>query len=171
MVYADKIMRVEFRLENCEFVSIEREHIGHMFIGEFERQITRQAYNYIEDMVIANKVIIEINVNANEKCLSSHRLEGCKPFDRLMAWNDITHIAIISSNGNEEVFAVNYDEGDNKGVLGANNINQKTKTNNFGDLYIVIGENLDIDEEFPDEDINDNEVVILCGVCMAYEEK
>ena len=155
-MYSGNIKGIELGLENCESIFIERKYIGRFCLRAFERQIARMGCNYIGDTSFANEILIEIHAGANKKEVPTFGGDERCRFDRLLGCNDITSITMVQHDGSE-TFVVDYNEGDDAGSLGANNIYQKSKLNDFGDLYVVIGEKLDVDIEFPTETINDED--------------
>jgi len=149
----DNIKSVELAFENGEAISIERKYIGWFYLGKFERIIRGFLYKSLRDSTFVDEVHIEINAEANANRVDTRNSEEQYPFERLNQWKDIARITLEYYDGTEESFPVNYDESKGEG----RNAHQKNKTNSFGDLYIVIGDGVDIDEIFPDADINDGD--------------
>jgi len=156
-LYADNIIGIELGHENCESIFIARKNIGYLEIDDIKQKIVRVASNSIKNYQVAKSVQLELHADANTLQTDSFGMNEHLPFERIMTFNDITDISIHYADGNKEYFVVDYNEGENEGKLGADNIHQKAKMNQFGDLFIVIGEKLDIDEEFPDEVINNED--------------
>lgn len=155
----DDIKEITLYFENLDDVTIPRQYIGSFYLGKFERSIARRGCNWIGESIWVDKFFIEIHADANQEQYS--RNFGKRyPFNRLMEYQDITNIEIIYKTGKKEKYGVNYDEGDDEGKLGANNILQQSKLNSFGDLYITIGKDTRINdictnEEMGDEDFRD----------------
>ena len=136
-------------LENGNIIQVECKHIGVLYLGKFERTVYGIAGHSISDHTTINKVHIEINAEVNANKIDIRCTEEQYPFERLTQWKDIAQISLKYHDGTKEFFYVNYEEDKSE-----NNMYQKSKTNDFGDLYIVIGDGLDIDEIFPDAEIN-----------------
>ena len=171
MPYADNIERIDLILENCEVVSIDRKYLGRFFIGNIVKEIRRIACNAIDEIVTAKESYIEINRNSDTE--QTNMLgKNYYPLERLRRYNDIAAVDIIYADGKTDYYYTDYDEGENENCSGAENINQKSKFNNFGDLYISIGESINIDEVFPDGDINDKESIdFMWGVFDCHSVK
>ena len=142
-----EVVSINIVLENCEYFTFERKHIGQFNLSKIERVIGRYGSNYIGEFVYAKSVQIEIKSDAN---IETKSISGklCLPFKRIVEHKDITSIELIYENGEKEVFQVDYEE--TVDFLGAPNVNQSCKYNEFGDLYIVIENSIDVDFYFPD---------------------
>ena len=149
----DSIKSIKLVFENGEAISIERKYIGWLYLGKFERIISGFLCKSLCDRTFVNEFHIEINAEANANRVATKISEEQYPFERLNQWKDIAWIILEYYDGAEESFPVDYDESKGEG----HNAHQKNKTNSFGDLYIVIGDGIDIDEVFSDADINDEE--------------
>jgi len=150
-LYADNISSIMLIFKNLEHIEIKREHIGHFYIDNIKRKIKTLAINSIRDILSAEYVAMEICADANQKNAATNDISQQLSFERILRHNDICQILIKKRGGRKNVrLYVPYceDEYDN-------NINQKSKMNEFGDLYILISETADIDEELPDEILND----------------
>lgn len=151
------IKRIELLFDSCDYIRIDRRHLGALSIGGIERTVQRTACNAIDDITWANKVCIEVNTAANTTQPGALWDKEQLAFARVTAYKDITRIYVVYEDDKEECFSIPYDTGTDELLPGANNLNQASKLNQFGDLYLVIGKGLDIDEEFPDHEINDKE--------------
>ena len=152
----NKVKYIKLVFENCEEVRIDERYIGYMAITDFREEIARVAMNAICKFRTADEVAIEIFSEANKPFVSFGHDTGKTIFERIMAWNDITHINIVYEDGDEEYIGVNYDEGLDEGKLGAQNILQTSELSSLGNLYLVIStDGADIDKLFDPEEIND----------------
>lgn len=132
------IKNIELTLENCEVVTIPREKIGHIYIGDFEEIFGRSALNWIDLTKIANTVVIQIqdalqDYYTNFFGMEIDDAEPKKLIDRLSC-NDIAKITVNYLWDDEQYsWLVNYEEDE----VG-DNILQTTREY-FGDIWIAIG--------------------------------
>lgn len=147
------IRSIEFVFENCEFIEFDEKYIGRFSLKNITRSIRRFAINTIEDFMDVGDVTIEIFSEGNEK-YSCYGSDPAMKFERILQYDDITSIIVHYSDGSEEEFFVNYDEGEHEGELGAPNIFQSTMLSSLGNLYIVISSDFSVTELF-DQSIND----------------
>ena len=155
--FHDDIKEIHLILENCDWITIKRKHIGEFVLQDFERQICRQGMNRIGELKFANKFLIEIYKDANTKVESPFGKYNV--FDRLTEWADITGVEIVFKTGESEYYYVDYDSKEESfgAELGEENILQKYKFNDSGDLYLSIGKFENIDDEFDGEIQNSEE--------------
>ena len=167
------ISYIEFVFENCEEARVDAKHIGKLAITDIRDEIGRVACNAICKVRTANEVAVEIFSEANQRLSSFDTSTDKSIFDRILEWNDITHINVVYEDGEEEYICVNYDEGLDEGKLGAQNILQTSKLSGLGNLYLVIStEGADIDKLFPTDMIDDkNTIGLTKRLYGVYDEE
>lgn len=138
------IAYIDLILENCEVIRVPRQYIGEFLLDDIKIKISRVACNSIKKSFIAKDFIMSIHADFNERY--EH---GIDTFSRLSC-NDITEVVIGYLWGEEESYFVDYDEGENEGVLGAANINQSTVVK-YGDLYIRVNADKKEYAQFPED--------------------
>lgn len=147
------IKSIQFVFENCESFSIDVRYFGSFELSDFYTTINRFGCNCIAKINYVDTVVLEIFSEGNKKYAPFGFSDDVTTyFDRLRAYNDITRIEIVYSDNTSEEFYVDY-EGDQF------NKYQKSYTNKFGDLYIVISKDKDIFDFFDEDEINDKDVV------------
>jgi hypothetical protein len=139
-----EVKQIDVVFENCEVVTFPKEYIGQFYLGELKEVISRRACNQIDKHLLADKLILEVRDRA---ALNTKTYSG-NAFDRVKAYDDITHIDIIYEDGSNDYIGLDYDEGESEGILGANNINQKSRINKFGDLELLVGKDLQFEDYF-----------------------
>lgn len=154
------ISHIKLVFDNCEEVRIDAKYIGTLAITGIKDEIVRVACNAICGIRVADEVAVEIFSEANRPFVSFGADTGMSVFDRILEWNDITHIDVVYVDGEDEYISVNYDEGLDEGKLGAQNILQTSKLSGLGNLYLVIStEGADIDKLFPTDRIDDKNTI------------
>ena len=154
---------VEFVFENTEFFEIDEKYFGTFHISKLERCINRIACNAISEATRTDEVVLEIYVEGDDTYFpfGDKEMKTTK-FDRLSKYNDITLITLKYEDGSTDELYPIYDDGDdddNANLVGAPNKNQHSKFSELGNLYITIGNNLDIDKVFKNDEINDDELI------------
>jgi hypothetical protein len=159
------IRKLELVLENCEVVTIDGKYIGQFFAGEIKKSISRMGCNHIGIMDICYEFGVEIHKDANKKYapFGDEKWETLA-FDRLTQYNDITSVTIhLYDQYNEETrddtskdtvehYYVHW-EGDSD----YENDVQHSKIANTGWFYMVIGKDLNLEDVFPSEEVDDEE--------------
>lgn len=161
------IRKIEFGLENCEHITIDGKYIGHFYAGEIKREIARMACNDISMHEICNAFCIEVHKDANKKYspFGEEKWETLA-FTRLTGYNDITDITIhLYDHYDEEArndeskdtvyhYLLNWGGDDDNNC---DNPLQSSKIAKTGWLYITIGEDMKMEDIFPDEEVDDEE--------------
>lgn len=151
---------IDLVFENCEWVRFT-EGVGHFHLGKLEPSIDRVAMNSIRKHTLVKEVAMQISKDAKYQ-RDKNFSDDTHIFERIVKWNDITHIDIGYEDGSEESYYVDYAEPEGKeDELGAPNINQKSVISNGGNLYIVIDEEKDIKDCFNNLDECDNAIDIF----------
>ncbi|KON87408.1 hypothetical protein AF332_11605 [Sporosarcina globispora] len=144
---------IDLVLENCEVITVERKYMGHLYMSNFNTTISRHDKKLLSSEVV-NEFAIEIHRSLDETTNKQGLFDKYSPIERLRKYSDITQIEITyEDNSKKHVYTHWHDEDE------YDNRYQKSKLNNFGDLYIVISEAKDIDYYFQDETINDSDMV------------
>lgn len=148
----NNIKKVEFVFENCECFEIDEKYFGMFQIADIKTEIYRIACNAISKLTTAYTVALEIFSEANTDYNPCGSSERSKKFDRITSWRDITSIILYYDDGKEETYYVDYVEKQD-GVLGTENINQRTYISSLGNLYLVITKDKDIKDFFETDEI------------------
>ena len=157
-----KLEKKTFIFENCEEIEIDGKYVGDFLVDDITTSIGRFACNYIGEEQTANYFHIEISSLANTVYapFGFEGKAGESKFDRLLAYNDITQIEFEISTPitPETCGSKKY----NYNVLWSNdkedvNTYQKTVLSSLGNLYIVIGKDVEFENIFPSDTINDKE--------------
>lgn len=149
-----KITSIELVFENCDTVEIPIKYIGYFDISGIETEMKRMAVNAVSTIKMAKHIAIEFSLKANKLLTTfaenepGEYIENCHALKRIHLLNDIAHIYIKGDDG-EEMILTNWVKGEE--YL---NSAQKTKFSRRGNLYLVIDEDLDIDDVFPEEFID-----------------
>lgn len=153
--YYDDIKEIHLCFENLDRIIFERKYIGNFILDNIQTSISRIGMNRIDSVVYAKKFVLEVKKDANifEKDINYGERYV---FDRFIKYQDICNIEIIYKTGKQESYYFDYDGGEHDGDLGADNINQKSRINQFGDLEIVIDKDLSFDECFAYTQDEDN---------------
>ena len=173
------IRRLEFVLENCEIIRIDGKYIGHFYAGDIKKEIARNACNDISMNEICHSFCVEIHRDANKKYAPFGNEEWeTLAFDRLQQYADITSVIIRlynqydEENKDDESKDTVYDYlihwgGDDDYI----NPLQKSKVAKTGWFYLAIGEEMNLDEIFPDEEMNDEEYADHRAAMMDIGDK
>lgn len=133
-----QVESIELHLENCENISIKKNHIGFLDIKNVSKSIARRALNSVSEEVTSSGFAVEISAKANVASSYSVTWEGneTKPFERIRRQSDIVGVQVQFDNGEEEYILLPWN-----GESDADNSNQKTIINEkTGDLYVVVNE-------------------------------
>lgn len=172
------IRKLELVLENCDVVTIDGKYIGHFHAGDIRKSISRMSWNWIDVQEICHEFCIEIHPDANKMM---HEL-GCEEFavltfDRLSRHNDIASMNIYLYDQHDKEaradeskdtvyhYFVHWDGDDYKNSL------QTSKISKPGWLYIGIGKNVNLEEIFPAEYVDDEETVDFRAHSMEIGDK
>ena len=142
--------------ENCEDITIARNGIGEFLLDGIHPVIRRIACNSISKYWVADEVVMEIFKEADRAYHPFGCLDEARTLERLTAFSDITSITVCYTDGSEETYLVNYDEGENEETLGAENINEDIYVSDLGNVYIVISKDKKVKDLFDKESINDS---------------
>lgn len=148
-----RVKFIEFTFENCEHFSIDAKYFGALELTDFNTHIQRVASNAITKMSCVGTVAMEIFSEGDGK-YSCFGDDDLTKFERLKNWNDIAALTVVYEDDSEETYYVNYEDED---LPGSPNALQRSKTNKFGDLYIIISESKCFTDFFDDEEINNKE--------------
>lgn len=131
-----KVVSVSLVFENCESVSFKPVAIGQFEMDGFHKKIVRQAANAVSKCEFVDNVFLELYLNKGVLA----DLFNVSTISARLQCNDITQVHLIYEDGHEEVYFVDYKEGEHASdVLGAPNLCQEVYLN--GDTaYICISE-------------------------------
>ena len=153
------IKTLTFYLENCDYINIKGNTIGCFSMSGIHREIIRVAANAISAYNVADKIAIELFSEANVIYPSFGQEDDHfkqKVFERITEWSDITSIEIEFDDGTKEEYLTDYD-GDDE--IGSNNRNQTSYISGMGNLYLVIGKDMTVFNEFNRISIEDEETI------------
>ena len=143
---------IEFGFENCEVSGkIPVENVGLFLIDNVSSKIMRSACNAIDKMDYAEDICVELLPSADRYEWGgafSFEENELTLFERIEKWADITSISIFYTDGSEDLYRANYDEGEKAGQLGADNVNQKSYRENSGSLIVIISKDKSCKEDF-----------------------
>lgn len=152
-----KIKSVELALENCEVITIDKELLGFLYLGDLNTTFCKE-YNSLLETTVCKDFAIEIHrdlsKNKETQYLFGQTDDERNPIERLLKYQDITQIQINFDNDSSKHYYAHWhdeDEYDNR--------YQYNKKNDFGDLYIVISEDKDFEHFFIDSLINDADYI------------
>lgn len=155
-----QVKYIDLVFENCEWVRFT-EGVGHFHLGKFETSVDRVAMNSIRKHTLVKEVAMQISKDAKYE-RDKNFSDDTPIFERIIKWNDITHIDIGYVDGSEESYYVDYEEPEGEeDMLGAPNINQKSVISDGGNLYIVIHKEKDIKDCFNNLDECDHAIDIF----------
>ena len=155
------IKSIDIDLENCDYIHIEPEYIGHFDLANIQRDIWRCGCNALGDSLTAGDVAIEIFKEVGDyHCFLDGKTESV--IKRLTDYKDITSITIYYGGDNNEQETI-YTVYDDEEIFGADNKYEKTYISELGNLYIVISKDKDIEDFFNKEEINDKENIFGYG--------
>ena len=152
------IKKVELMLENCEVIDFEPKYLYDFVLDDIKERVSRKAVDCIGVSKKALTIKMSINKKADRinKPFGTEMPEPDTVFERLCNFHDITGISLTYSDGTEETYYVDYDEGDKEGMLGAPNINQDTYINAHGHLYITICANKKVEDLFTEDELKED---------------
>jgi len=142
-----QIEKVEIVLENCQIITVEGKHIGDFNCYDIKHSINRTACNSIDEMYTCESFSMSINRESAIKVFPD-----VNAFTRIMKYPDITSIYIYFTNKKDAKQIYMKWNGDI-----CTNEYQKSYINQFGDLFIVIDEKLEISDVYDENDINKSE--------------
>ena len=144
------VAKVEFGFENCEVITLPFGSFGRFIISDMHRSLYRYASSRIQILEQADKIAIEIFKPDGQEY--DPPAEGMTAIQRLTRYEDIVSIGLYYTDGSYDEFYADYDgEEINK--------NQKNHISSKGNLYIVIGKGLAIEDYFPEDDIEDPHMI------------
>lgn len=137
------LVEIEIHFENTEIMSFTRFEIGDFFIGDIKPEVCRVASNFIGKMEVAHTIIIELFSEADVpyNCIGTQSEDTTK-FERILRYDDIVSITCCWNDNTSDTFFVNYNEGENEGAIGADNIHQISRTSLLGNLYLTISDSI-----------------------------
>lgn len=159
-----KLISVTFFFENCEMFSIDGRYFGNFYVGDISTSYQRVAVNSIEEMNIANTIVMEIfsEGNGTYSCWGDHK----NKFQRILAYDDIAEIAFeieepIDDKTAQVIKKSYYVAWDSNEWNGEDNKNQLVKKSSLGNLYVVISPTPQKtwDEMFDEYDMNNKDVI------------
>lgn len=141
------IKTIELILENCETIDVTNA-VGDFQLNDIHVSVHRIASNCIAKVLLAKNVFIQLYKDGE---FNPHLFDDkLTPIERLKTYRDITSVVVTYVDGTEETYAVDYDEGEEEGLLGAENINQQCRETETS-LFILISasqklEDMEIEE-------------------------
>lgn len=103
---------VDIVFENCEVASVKKKDILHLFVTDIKESIFVDNYtekiDFCEKIKMAEKISLLLRPSANVKCDGLHNQ---RLFDRIAAFNDVTHLDVFYEDGSHDYIAVNWKDG------------------------------------------------------------
>lgn len=132
-----KIKSITLVLENCETVEIPTKALKFMSL----ENISESLWKINDNDIMKVKVVQELSIALDPTDLKSNIFgeDSTCAAERLTAWADITGISINYNDESEEKYFVSWADSDNA----MENVHQKSKINENGELFIWIGKNID----------------------------
>lgn len=157
-----ELKTIEIGFENCESITISKNMIGEFNLDDTRPIIRRIACNSISKYWAAGEIQMELFRCKNQTYKPFGQLEEQDMLERVSQYRDITSIDIIYEDGTTEFYLVDYDEGENEGCLGAENINEDLYVSELGNVYICISRcKKKVADYFDLNEINNAETVEL----------
>ena len=151
---------LEIGFENCETVTITKNMIGKFNLEDIRPVIRRMAANSINKYWAAGELQMELFQCENQKYKPFGQLEERDMLERITEYKDIVSIDILYEDGTVESYLIDYDEGENEGCLGAENINEDLYVSDLGNVYICISRHKKkVSDYFDLDEINNAEVI------------
>jgi len=150
----EQIEKIEIILENCEMIIIEGKYIGDLSIEDIKYSIHRDACNSISEWLTCKELSMSINRNANldtEEIWTLGLTDNKRDqFARINNHSDITSIYIYFADNKVKHIYVPWNEDSDYF-----NKYQKSHINNYGDLFILISKESELNDVFNLEEIED----------------
>lgn len=146
-----EVKSIALVLENCEVITIAREHIGKFHCKDITSTIARIACNSISKKQYCGEFYLEMHKNADGH-YSSFGEESDETVFKRLAYDDITRIKIIYEDDTVEYYIMPWEDAD---ITGCNNEYQTSYVSKCGNMYICICRDKSI-EDMVDFDSIDN---------------
>lgn len=131
------VQLIQIGLENVEVININVKDVEYMEIAGITGRDTIGKYDKkISKTTQCRKLVLCINKRANVKYLTYGGLSKDTVFERLSRFNDIVDVSYLDEQKNKT--EVIYVPWDSKTTCYEENINQCSKIDDDGNLYIVI---------------------------------
>lgn len=151
-----EIEKVEIVLENCEVITVEGKYIGDFICEDIKHSINRIACNSINESYVCKNFSMSIHrscaLNDNEEWTMGTLDRKRNPLERINNYRDITSIYIHFTDEKKEPKHIYVKWNDD---CEWSNYYQKTHINQFGDLFIVVSEDLKFSDVFDMREIED----------------
>lgn len=152
----DEINKIEIVLENCEVITVDGKYIGDFSCEGIEHSISRVACNSIKESYTCKDFSMSIHRDCSLNDIEEWTLGVSDikrdPLKRINNYNDITSIYIYFTKDKENPKQIYVKWG---GDSDYNNEYQKSYINKFGDLFIVVSEDLKLGDVFDMREIED----------------
>lgn len=159
------IKRLVLTFENCEYITIPGEYIGHFCVDKIGRKFVSLCPGYVSEMNAAGHVAFEVFEEADGLYDSFGKKSDKSIFGRICEYDDITSIefTLEDKEGDEKKYSY-YTRwmGDDDFVNPA----QKSVVSKCGNLYVIIDKkNITkkdyFDSVFPERRINSEQIMKL----------
>lgn len=150
-----RVESIEIEFSNCEHAVIPIEYILAFHIGKIRTEITKAAINTVLREDIAEEVFLEIFSEIDDIGYHPFGDKSVKKsiLRRIEMCGDITGINVNYINGDEENYLVPYITDNSEGE-GPNRL-QKVYLSDLGNLYLLIGKDMNLEDYVEMERIND----------------
>lgn len=145
-----EVKAITLVLKNCECISFQRSQIGVFWCDEIHSCVSRIAMNSISKHLYCKELFVELNKSADQPYETFDQMSERTAFQRLLEFQDITHIEIEYDDGTKEYIAVPWDERDDY-----TNLYQSCTKSKSGHLYVLVCPDKKITDVVDQEYIDD----------------
>lgn len=146
------VVEIKIGLENCEAIELPVALVGELAIDNIKSYTRRIANNCITRFDAAEKIAIEIFSEADKKYETYGGQSEHTVFKRLTKYRDITDITLIYDDGTNNVIQARWKDTDE---YECENKYQKNYISSAGNLYILIGKKIKLEDYFDRDEIED----------------
>lgn len=128
-----KLNSLKIIFENCESLSIPADDILHIEINNVSKNYSfTKPWYHMNSINNADKVMILISKDANTCKYFDAMFSNITPFERIIRYNDITHLNLIFEDGITESYEVTFNGNEENSL-------QHSEVIDSGSLIIKIG--------------------------------
>ena len=150
------VKKIVIGFENVETMVFPADAVGHIYVDGLHTGIAGLVCESVGRYHHCDALALEIFSEGNTAYEPFGVTEpGVRKFDRLLKYHDVVDISIFYDDGTEDDVYVQYEEGERADE----NILQKTWVSDLGNLYIVIGEDVNLANFFDIQECNNAEIV------------
>ena len=140
-----KISKIEFILENCEFLNIDFKNVENIIIDKIYKRICTRGNKLVNEYV-ANDFFIHIINTRKIDIDPNNQSQLEKNMIKLVGRNDITQINLIYDNGRIEHYWLPWANVEKD----YNDWQDAVLSYNKGELFLKVNSSKDLDEDYID---------------------